>query len=117
GIARSLMAMGKPAAAAKVFQESIATFEGMSPRTEGNRYPRSGLAEAYSGLGDAESALARGRGFSADQRREYSAQAHAAYGKSLALWNDKEKRGELESGEQEERAHVVQQVAEGEKRL
>ena len=54
GIASSLMALGRPAEAAKVYQESIASFEEMSPRTEGSRYPRSGLAEAYSGFGDAD---------------------------------------------------------------
>jgi tetratricopeptide (TPR) repeat protein len=114
GIASSLMALGKPAAAAKVFQESIAVFEEMSPRTAGNRYPRSGLAEAYSGLGDAESLLAADRNTSRDQRRKYGVQAHSAYQKSLALWNDKEKRGELESEEHDKRARVAQRVAEAE---
>jgi non-specific serine/threonine protein kinase/serine/threonine-protein kinase len=117
GIASSLMALGRPAEAANVYQESIASFEEMSPRTEGSRYPRSGLAEAYSGVGDAESALAGGKGLSADQRREYWAQAHAAYQKSLTLWNDKEKRGELESGEHDERALVAQHVAESERHI
>ena len=117
GIASSLMALGRPAEAANVYQESIASFEEMSPSTEGSRYPRSGLAEAYSGFGDAESALAGGKGLSGDQKREYWAQAHAAYQKSLALWNDKEKRGELESGEHDERALVAQHVAESERHI
>ena len=101
------MALGRPAEAANVYQESIASFEEMSPRTEGSRYPRSGLAEAYSGVGDAESALAGGKGLSADQRREYWAQAHAAYQKSLTLWN----------GEHDERALVAQHVAESERHI
>ena len=117
GIASSLMALGRPAEAAKVFQESISTFEEMSPRTEGSRYPRSGLAEAYSGLGDADALLATGKGLSEDQRRECWTQAHAAYQKSLALWNDKEKRGELESGEHDSRALVAQRIAETERHI
>jgi hypothetical protein len=111
------MALGRPVDAAKVYQESIASFEEMSSSTEGSRYPRSGLAEAYSGFGDTESALAVSKGLSADQRREYWAQAHAAYQKSLALWNDKEKRGELESGEHDERALVAQHVAQSERHI
>ena len=83
----------------------------------GTALARSGLAEAYSGVGDAGSALAGGKGLSADQRREYWAQAHAAYQKSLTLWNDKEKRGELESGEHDERALVAQHVAESERHI
>jgi tetratricopeptide (TPR) repeat protein len=117
GIASSLMALGRPAEAAKLFQESISTFEDMSPRTEGNRYPRSGLAEAYSGLGDADSLRAADKGFSGQQRREYWAQAHAAYQKSLTLWSDKDKRGELESGEHGSRALVAQRIAESERHI
>jgi len=117
GIGRSLVALGKPAAAAKVFRESIADFEEMSPRTATTRYPRSGLADAYSGLGEVYSILAAGKGVSSNQKRGYWEEARSSCQKSLALWNDKEKRGELESGEREESSRVVQCVVTSEAHL
>ena len=117
GIAESLLALGKPAAATKVFQESIANFEEMSPRTASNRYLRTGLAEAYSGLGDAYSILAAAGNVKADQKREYWEEARSSCQKSLALWNDKEKRGELESDEHESAPRVAQCVATSEEHL
>ena len=110
GIARSLMKLGKPAAAVPVFREAIATFEDMSPRTASNRYLRSGLADAYSGLGNAYSVLAAEH-IPSRQKREYWQEAHSSCEKSLALWNEKEKRGELESVERESPAKVAQCIA------
>lgn len=117
GIAESLVALGKPAEAANIFQKSIANFEEMSPRTTGNRYPRSGLADAYSGLGGAYSILARAANITAIQKREYWQEARTSCQKSLAIWNDKEKRGELESVEHESMAQVAQCVATSEAQL
>ncbi len=117
GIAHSLVALGKPAPAAKTFQESVATFEEMSPRTASNRYLRTGLADAYSGLGEAYSILAEGKQVLPNQKREYWEEARSACQQSLALWDEKEKRGELESGEREESSRVAQCVAQAETRL
>jgi len=117
GIAHCLVALGKPAAATKVYRESIATFEEMSPRTASNRYLRSGLADAYLGLGESYSILAKGKGIPSNQKREYWEEARSSCEKSLALWDEKEKRGELESVEQEEPSRVAQCVAQTEAQM
>ena len=117
GIGHVLVKIGKPAPAAEVFRESIATFEQMAPRTAGNRYVRTGLADAYSGLGEVYSILAARRALSTDQRRAYWEQSRTSCQKSLALWNEKERRGELESGEREEPRRVVQCIAKSESQL
>jgi tetratricopeptide (TPR) repeat protein len=111
GIAHSLMALGKLDEAAKTFRESITIFEEMSPRTTSNRYPRTGLAQSYSGLGDVYLALAGGKHLAPNQKREYWQEARTSCQKSLALWEEKEKRGEMESGERDEPAQVAQCVA------
>jgi len=102
GIAQSLMKAGRLRSAADEFSKSIATFEEMSPRTASARYPRSGLAQAYYGLGEAYTRLAADPRSPADLRQRYWTAAHSACEKSVAVWNEKEKRGELESGERAE---------------
>jgi len=117
GIAHSLVALGKPLAAAVVFRESIATFQEMSPQTNSDRYPRSGLAEAFSGLGEAYSVLANGKHLPANEKRGYWQDALSSCQKGLALWNDKEKRGELDSEERQVSAAAAQCAAESEAQL
>jgi len=117
GIGNALIAQHNPAAATKFFREAIASFEEMSPCTTGSRYPRSGLADAYFGLGRAYSDLARGKKFSASQKHQYWEEAHSACQKSLALWKDKQARGELDSSEQDSPAHVAACVATSEAQL
>ncbi len=117
GIAHCLLLLGKPAAAVKIFRESISTFEEMSPSTSGNRYIRTGLASAYSNLADAYSALASAAHTSPSQMSDYWQKAHSACQKSLAVWNDKEKRGELESDERALPQQVAQCVATTEAKL
>jgi non-specific serine/threonine protein kinase/serine/threonine-protein kinase len=117
GIAESLVRLHRPAAAVPVFRESIATFEEMSPRTTSNRYPRSGLADAYSGLGQAYSILAIEKNTTRDEKRQYWENSRSSCQKSLALWDDKQKRGEMESGEREEPAKVAQCVTASEAEL
>lgn len=117
GIAASLLALGKPADAERVFQDSIAAFEEMSARSISTRYPRSGLADAYSGLGAALLAVAADRNLPLSRKREDLEQARSACQKSLALWDDKEKRGELENAERASRSAVTECVAEGERQL
>jgi non-specific serine/threonine protein kinase/serine/threonine-protein kinase len=117
GIAHSLMVLGKLDEAAKTFRESITIFEEMSPRTTSNRYPRTGLAQSYSGLGDVYLALAAGKHLAPNQKRQYWQEARTSCQKSLALWEEKEKRGEMESGERDEPAKVAQCVATTEARL
>jgi eukaryotic-like serine/threonine-protein kinase len=107
GIARSLLALGNSTQAIKAYRESVAIFEAMSPKTSSNRYLRSGLASAYSGLGDAYSALATAGASAPAVRREYWTQAEAACQESLALWKDKEKRGELETEERDSLNHAA----------
>jgi non-specific serine/threonine protein kinase/serine/threonine-protein kinase len=117
GAAQCLVKLAKPAAALSAYRESIATFEEMSPRTSSNRYPRTGLANAYSGLADAYSALASAKDLPRNQSRAYWQEAHSACEKSLSLWNDKEKRGELESGELDSAKQASQCVANTEAHL
>jgi len=117
GIASCMVALGKSASAVEVFKESIDTFEEMSPRTASNRYLRTGLAQAYSGLGGAYSMLAKSNNISTDRKRKYWEESRSSCQKSLALWRDKETRGELESGERQEPPQVEQCVATSEAQL
>ncbi len=117
GIAHCLAAMGKRAEAEQVFHESINMFEGMSPRTTANRYVRSGLAQAYSGLGELYGTLASGKPLPSSRRREYWEESRSSCQKSMALWDDKEKRGELESIERDESARVSACLAQSEAQL
>lgn len=111
GIAKSLIALGRPAAAEKVYREAVASFEAMSPEASGDRYIRTGLAGAYSGLGDAYFALAAAPRTSPDLARERWIEARGWYEKSSAVWREKDKRQELESDEREESRRVVQAIA------
>lgn len=111
GIAASLLLLGKPADAEKIYQESIATFEEMSPKTTQNRHVRSGLAEAYSGLGDVYSTMASAKSALATPSQPTWRQAQSAYGQSLAWWQDKQKRGEQETGEAEAASKVTKSLA------
>jgi tetratricopeptide (TPR) repeat protein len=117
GIGSTLVALHKSAEAVKVFRESINNFEEMSPRTGNNRYVRSGLADAYSGLGEAYSDLANGKKVTQTQKREYWELARTSCQKSLALWKDKEARGELDSEEHDSATKVARCVAAGEAQL
>jgi eukaryotic-like serine/threonine-protein kinase len=110
-IAEVLVLSGQPASALDVLQESLATFRSMSPETSSNRYTRSGLASAYSGLGDAYSALAMSSPRSAKAAAQKWREARSGYEKSLALWIEKTKRGELESEERDEQQKVLDRIA------
>ena len=116
-IANYQLAMGKPAVAVKIFREAIATFEEMSPGSAGNRYPRSGLAQAYAGLADAYSRLAAEKNGQRNQAHRYWQEAHSFCQKSLTVWNDKERRGELESGQGEALKQAAECVANTEAQL
>jgi tetratricopeptide (TPR) repeat protein len=118
GIAQALIAQGKPDAALKVFREAIASFEEMAAiPVSSNRYVRSGLAESYSGMGDLYTALATGKNTPPSRQLEYWKDARSSCQKSLTIWDDKEKRGELESGEREESAAVAECIASSEAQL
>ena len=117
GIGWSLLALGKTASGAKIFRESIASFEEMSPRTASMRYPRSGLADAYSGLGEAYLILAASTGTPSSQKRVYWQESLTSCQKSLTLWNDKEKRAELEKDEEDGPSHAAHCVATSEEHL
>jgi eukaryotic-like serine/threonine-protein kinase len=117
GVAHCLLALGRPALALKTYRESVTTFEQMPSEMNSNRYPRSGLATAYSGLADVYSALASQKNLSHSQARAYWQQAHSACEKSLLLWNEKQKRGELESGERDAAKQATQCIANTEAKL
>jgi tetratricopeptide (TPR) repeat protein len=118
GIALCLKALGKSDLALQLFRESIASFEEMSaPTTSSSRYARTGLAQSYSGMGDLYASLASAKNISSSRQLEDWKEARTLCQKSLAVWNDKEKRGELESGERDEAAHVAQCVATAEVHL
>jgi non-specific serine/threonine protein kinase/serine/threonine-protein kinase len=111
GIANCQLMMAKPAVAAKIFRESIATFEDLSPTAASSRYPRSGLAKAYAGLADAYSRLALEKKLPRNQTRAYLQEAHSACEKSLSVWTDKDKSGALDSDERESLKQATQCVA------
>ena len=117
GVGRSLTDLGEAAVAVRVFRESITSFEEMSPHTTSSRYPRTGLADAYLGLGEAYLKLASGAGVSATQRRDWWKQAKTACEVSLTIWKDKEKRGELEVGERSSPLQVGECIATSAKHL
>jgi tetratricopeptide (TPR) repeat protein len=118
GIALALKALGKSDMALQLFRESIASFEEMSAANpSGNRYARTGLAGSYSGMGDLYASLAGGKDITPARQVEYWKQARTSCQKSLAVWNDKQKRGELESSERDEAAQVSQCVASAEAHL
>jgi len=117
GIARTQLALGRPETALRTYRESITKFEEMSPRTASNRYLRSGLANAYSGLADAYSALAQSNATPKNLQRQYWNEAHSACRISSELWQDKNKRGELETGEEESVNEAARCVASTEARL
>ena len=99
-IASPLILLGRPAEAIQIFQEAALNFQEMSPSTTRNRYVRTGLAMAYSGLGDAEAALAKQH--SGGESRQYWRVARSWYDKSLSVWTEKQARGELEDDERSE---------------
>ncbi len=111
GIAEVLIQSGKPAAALEVLQESVATFRAMSPETSSSRYVRSGFASASFHMGNAYSSLAGSRNLSRAQAAAKWREARSWYQKSLAMWIDKEKRGELESDERGERQRLLTRIA------
>ncbi len=110
-IAEILVQSGQPAAAMDVLRESLATFRAMSPETASNRYVRSGFASAHSTMGSAYAALATSRHASRAEAAHNWGEAHSWYEKSLALWIDKSRRGELESDERDDQQKVVNQIA------
>ena len=99
GIGDCQLELGQPAAALKTFHEAIKELEEMSAPAAANRYPRSGLMRAYASLGGTYIALASVKGISHNQARGYWQEAHSACEKGLTLWQEKERRSELESGE------------------
>jgi hypothetical protein len=117
GVAQCLLELGRPALALETYRESVTTFEEIASETNSNRYPRSGLASAYSGLADVYSALASPKNLSRSQARAYWQQPHSAGEKSLSLWNEKEKRGELESGERDRAQQATQCIANAQAQL
>jgi tetratricopeptide (TPR) repeat protein len=111
GIADTLVRSGQPEAAINVLQESLAIFRAMSPESSSNRYVRSGFASANGMMGNACSALAGSRHLSRAQAAEKWREARSWYQKSLAVWIDKSKRGELENEEHDDQQHVLTQIA------
>ena len=99
GIGDCELKLGQTAAALKTFREAITALEEISPPSAANRYPRSGLTRAYASLGGTYLAMASAKGISHTQARGYWQEAHSACQESLTLWQEKEKRDELESGE------------------
>ena len=110
-IADVLVVSDQPRVAIDVLQESLDNFLAMSPQTSHDRYTRSGLASAYSSMGDAYSALAASAKLSNAESAQRWQEARSWYAKSLALWIDKRNRGELESGEQGEQEKVTARIA------
>ena len=115
GIGRSLVALGNPAAAINVFGEAVTAFEQMSPA--GDRLVRTGLAEAYAGLGQAYLSLAGNDHLPVPEQRRHWEQARSSCQKSLAIWDDKAKRGELESDERDKPRQAAQCVTSSDSRL
>jgi eukaryotic-like serine/threonine-protein kinase len=110
GIADALVALGEPDAAVPSLHDAVTIFQALSPET-GNRYVRTGLASSFSGLGAAYSAWAVKEDLPARQSRSRWTEARSWYEKSLAMWNVKAKRGELESDERSEAQTVTADIA------
>jgi len=110
GIAEILVQSGKPKSALDVLQESLATFGAMSPNTASSRYVRSGFASAHSIMGEAYSTLAQSQHLSRKEAAESWREARSWYEKSLALWADKSKRGELENEERAEQQRITFEI-------
>ena len=70
-----------------------------------------GPGASVCGPGRAYSGLASNNNLLPSQTREYWQEAHFACQNSLSVWNDKERRGEMESGERESLREVAQCVA------
>ena len=68
-------------------------------------------------MGDAFSALALKRDLPQDLTLAYWQEAHSACEKSLTVWKDKEKRGELQSGEHDDLQQAAQCVTHTEAKL
>ena len=83
----------------------------MSPETASNRYVRSGFASANYLMGNVYSVFGCLAPSSRAQASAEWREARSWYQKSLALWIDKEKRGELESDERTEQQQVLTQIA------
>jgi len=82
------------------FREAIATFEAMSPEQSGDRYLRSGLARAYSSVGEAFLDMAQRAPNNWDPK--LVREARSWYEKSADVWAQKQKLAEIandESGE------------------
>jgi vacuolar-type H+-ATPase catalytic subunit A/Vma1 len=62
-------------------------------------------------MGSAYAALATSRHASRAEAAHNWGEAHSWYEKSLALWIDKSRRGELESDERDDQEKVVNQIA------
>ena len=116
GIALSLQALGKPDLALQLFRESVASFDEMLAASS-SRYARTGLAESYSGMGDLYASLAGAKNVSVSRQLEDWKESRTLCQKSLGLWNDKQKRGELESDERDEAAQVEHCIATAEVHL
>jgi len=79
------------------FREAVQTFEEMSPEKSRDRYVRSGLAQAYSNVGNGLLAMAQ-TGANAWDRRKVT-EARAWYEKSAPVWELKHKLAEIENDE------------------
>jgi non-specific serine/threonine protein kinase/serine/threonine-protein kinase len=101
----SLLHLKNPAAALSNFRAAAASFEEMSHDSSGSRYVHSGLAQAYSRIGDALLVIAqRGQNhWNLPDVRE----AISWYDKSLTVWKQKEKIGEVEKDEHGEPGTVL----------
>jgi eukaryotic-like serine/threonine-protein kinase len=114
---RALVLLGMPTEAMPVFQEAAVTFQEMAPLTSRNRYLRTGLAQAYAGLGDSQAALAQRKHLSANESRQNWRGARIWYDKSLHVWTEKQTRGELEDDERSEPKLVADSLARCEAKL
>jgi eukaryotic-like serine/threonine-protein kinase len=92
-----LLHLKKNEAALEDFREAVKTFEEMSPEKSGDRYLRSGLAQAYLDVGNALLAMAQTGANSWDTRRV--TEARTWYEKSAQVWEQKQKLSEVDNDE------------------
>jgi eukaryotic-like serine/threonine-protein kinase len=100
-MAKELLSLKKPKQAVPILREAARTFEDMSPDKSSDRMVRSGLAFAYSQIGDAMMAQAQPV-HSAHWNLADVREARSWYDKSLNVWAQKEKLNEVmddESGD------------------
>jgi hypothetical protein len=118
GVAQRQLEPGKPALALKTYRHSATRFDEMASEVNRNRYPRSGPASADSGLADVSSALGVKKESFPRVKPAFIGGRRIPPAKKVSFpWDEKEKRGELNSAECGSRKQATQCIASADTKL